>query len=69
MGTGTCEKCMGASSLYVCLVFTVSSDSLWVPHASLPCSQAHSAAGPGLDALELVQAGSQPLGCSRERNV
>lgn len=69
MGTGTCEKFMEASFLSVCFVFTVPSDSLSVPHPSLPCSRAHSAAGPGLNVLELLQAGSQPMGCSREWNV
>lgn len=68
MGTGTCVKFMGASSLYVCLVFPVRSDSLLVPHPSLPCSQSHSAPGPALNALELLQAGSQPMGCSRDWN-
>lgn len=60
---------MGASSLDVCLVFIVSSDSQLVPHPSLPCSQSATAAGPGLNALELLQAASQPMGSSRERNV
>lgn len=64
MGTGTCEKFTGASSLDVCLVFIVSSDSLLVPHPSLPCSWSDTAAGPGLNALELLQAASQPMGCS-----
>lgn len=66
MGTGTCVKFLGASSLSVCLVFTVCSDSLLVPHSSLPCTLSHSAAGPGLNALELLQAASQPMGCSRD---
>lgn len=63
MGTGTCEKFMGASSLDVCLVFIVPSGCLLVP-----CSRSHSAAGPGLNALELVHAASQLMGCSRKWN-